>query len=75
MSGAISGINTKIIFVKMLRRVGKFNDKVGHFCSYCAKFNDALNDAVAKVDLRILTINACNTYEAFEAGGGLLMKG
>ena len=75
--GAISGVNTKIIFVKMLRRIGKFHDKsqIGTVCSYRAKFNDALNDAAARMDLRILTISSCNSYDHFDSSGNLSAKG
>ena len=75
--GAISGVNTKIIFVKMLRRIGKFHNKsqIGTVCSYRAKFNGALNDAVAKMDLRILTISSCNSYDHFDSSGNLSAKG
>ena len=34
-----------------------------------------LNDAVAKVDHKILTINSCNTYEHFTPAGSLSIKG
>ena len=41
----------------------------------CAKFNDALNDAVAKVDQYILTINSCSQYKHFDKKGNLSLKG
>ena len=50
--GAVSGSPTELIFVKMLRRIGQFHDKLKmvQICSLRAKFNDALNDAVVKID-------------------------
>ena len=68
---------TKIIFVKMLKRVGKFHpdSRMFQICNLRAKFNDSLNDAVAKVDQYILTINSCNTYDHFDRLGNLSPKG
>ena len=75
--GAVTGCPTTPIFVKMLRRIGHFNEKskMAKICALRAKFNDALNDAVAKVDQRILTINSCSMYEDFERDGSLSRKG
>ena len=43
---------TKVIYVKMLRRIGRFheNSRMAGVCNLRAKFNDALNDAVAKTN-------------------------
>ena len=75
--GAVYGCETSIIFVKMIRRIGSFNENsvTGAVFSLRNKFNDALNDAVAKVDQRILTINHCCTYEDFTKSGKLSPKG
>ena len=75
--GTLSGYCTKIIFVKMIRRVGKFNDlsKFGRISGWRAKFNDALNDAAAKIDQYVLTINDYCTYEHFDRFGNLSIKG
>ena len=75
--GAVTGCPTTTIFVKILRRIGHFNEKsrMAKICALRAKFNDALNDAVAKVDQRILTINSCNMYEDFERDGNFSRKG
>ena len=62
---------TKVIFVHMLRRVGKFGDKVSAINALQAKFNDALNDSASKINQFILTINSCNQYEHFNHKGGL----
>ena len=43
--------------------------------SWRPKFNHVLNDAVAKFDPRILTINSCSTFEHFEKKGALSQKG
>ena len=74
--GAVSG-STKIIFVKMIHRVGSFHDgSVMHgICNLRSKFNDSLNDVVAKVDQFILTINSCNAYKDFTKTRGLSSRG
>ena len=65
--GAVSG-STKIIFVKMICRIGNFNEQSTTYavCGLRNKFNDALNDAVAKIGQYILTINSCSAYEDFK---------
>ena len=75
--GSLSGYNPTVIFVRMLRRVGKFNQysKINGILQLCARFNDSLNDAVAKIDQRILTINSCNSYDHFDRLGNLSSKG
>ena len=75
--GAVSGVATTVIYVRMLKRIGKFHakSKINGICALCAKFNDALNDEVAKIEHRILTISSCNTYEHFDCSGNLSMKG
>ena len=74
--GAVFG-TPSIIFVKMLRRIGNYGSEtiLAGALSLRAKFNDALNDAVAKTDLRILTITACNTYEDFDHKAMLSIRG
>ena len=61
----------------MLRRVGKYGDETipGKLNKLRLHFNDALNDAVAKVGQYILTINSCNAYEDYDNRGYLLVKG
>ena len=39
------------------------------------KFNDALNDAVAKVDQRILMLNSCFAEEHFDVWGNISARG
>ena len=67
----MSGYSTKIIFIKMLRCIGNFFDQssIAKVCNLYAKFNDSLNDAVAKLDQRILTIDTCSTHEHFDKCG------
>ena len=76
--GALTGLGgTSLIFVKMLRRIGSFHpeSRIKAVCSLRPKFNDALNDATAKIDQKILTTNSCNTYEHFDKDGNLSPKG
>ena len=63
--------NTKVIYVRMLKRIGQFGDNIMAVNSLRAKFNNALNDAAAKLDQYILTVNSCNLYEHFDHKGGL----
>ena len=73
--GAVSG-TTQILFVHMLRSYGTFKEsKLSQILDLRPRSNDALNDAVAKVDQRILTINSCNTYEHFNSKANLSLKG
>ena len=76
--GAVAGTSgTKIIFVRMLCRQGNFNpnSKIANILALRAKYNDALNDAVAKIDQYMLTINSCNQYDHFDQWGNLSPKG
>ena len=61
----------------MLHRVGSFHQgsTMQGVCSLCPKFNDALNDLVAKIDQRVMTINSCNTYDHFDKRGDLSLRG
>ena len=65
--GALSAFTTKIVFVRMIRRIGKFHElsKYVQIAHLRPKLNDALNDATAKIDHYIVTINSCNAYEDF----------
>ena len=58
-----SGFTPMTIYIRMLRRIRSFNDhsRMAGICHLRAKFNDTLNDAIAKVDQYIMTINSCNT--------------
>ena len=75
--GAVSRFSTKIIFMRMLRRVGHFPEesKIHNICQLRAKFNDALNDTIAKVDHYIMTITSCNQYQHYDKSGKLSMSG
>ena len=69
--------STNIIFIKMLPRIGPFNEssRLNGILNLCNKANDAMNDAVAKAEFRLLTISSCNAYEDFNKKGGLSTKG
>ena len=71
------GYATKIIYVRMLRRYGSFhaNSKINGICDLRVKFNDALNNAVAKTEQYILTVNSCNSFDHFDRHGMLSTKG
>ena len=75
--GSISGCDTKIIFLCMLRRRGSFSDQsiMHNVCQLRSKFNDVLNDNVAKNEHHIMTINSCDSYEHFDRAGKLSIKG
>ena len=75
--GAITGFSPKIIFVKMIHRVGHFHpdSKMFNISKFRPKFNDSLNDAIAKIDQYILTIASCSTYEHFDIDSNLSAKG
>ena len=75
--GALTGLTPTIIFVRMLRRVGKFSKESRRFAihSLRSKFNDSLNDAVAKRGHRIMTVNSCNAYEHYDHRGNLTPVG
>ena len=75
--GALSGVQTSIVFVRMLRRIGSFQpgSKMEGVCSLLAKFNDSLNDAVAKIGQHIMTITSCASYEHFNDKGLLSPTG
>ena len=68
---------TKIIFVKMLQHAYTAPEKSPLHAALKLrnKFNDALNDAVAKIDHYLLTVNSCNAYEDYSHKGDLSDKG
>ena len=72
-----ANLTTKIIFVRMLRRIGHFREEsdMRFICDLGPRFNDALNDSGAKLSCFILTINSCNAYEHFEKSGNLSKAG
>ena len=67
--------STSIIFVRMLRRIGRFSEKIATVNNLQPKFNDALNHAAAKSGNRILTIASCHLYEHYDHKGGLSALG
>ena len=73
--GALYDFTTKIIFVKMLCRIGKYSASLNSINQLCPHFNDALNDAAAKINQYVLTINSCGTYEHFDHRGLLSTRG
>ena len=66
-----------MIFIRMLCRVEHQHQggRVDKVMSLRAKFNDALNDAVAGIEQRMMTITSCNTLAHFDRWGKLLEKG
>ena len=70
--GALTGYAPKVIFIRMLRRAGRFrSESLNQLYDLRPKYNDALNDSVAKVNQYILTINSCKSYEDFDKHGKL----
>ena len=67
---------TKIIFTRMLKRIGTFHEQspINNLVQLRAKMNDALNNIVAKMEHYILTINGCTSYEHFDKQGKLSVK-
>ena len=76
--GTIYRNDPSIIFVRMIQHAnlnlhrGSYLDEL---YTLQPKFNDALNDAVARIDQHILTINSCNTSSHFTHKGKLSTKG
>ena len=75
--GSVLGCATKMVFMRMLRRVGKYQEgsHIDKIDSLRAGFNDALNDVVAKIGHYMLTINSCNSYEHYDRAGKLSISG
>ena len=68
--------NPTIIFVRMIRRVDSYGEsKNQQIYNLRAKVNDALNDAAARINQHILTINSCNTSSHYDLWGNLSNKG
>ena len=74
--GAVYG-STKIIFVKMFWHAYTAPEKSPLHAALKLrnKFNDALNDAVAKIDHYLLTVNSYNANEDYTHKGELSDKG
>ena len=73
--GAISGCLTKVIYVRMLRPIGKFDKHTMLVNGLRSKFNDALNDAVAKIEEYMLTVSSYHQCEHYDHKGRLSEKG
>ena len=75
--GSLSGLSTSIIFTRMLCRVGSYHPDSCLAATLALKnrFNDVLNDATAKINQYILTINSCNAYEHYNKHGMLSLHG
>ena len=75
--GAVNDTDPTIINVNAVRRVEFFRpgSKLESYCSVRTKFNDTLNDCVARQDQRILTIRSCTTMDHFDQWGKLSAKG
>ena len=61
----------------MICRIGHFNENsnIARVFELKNKFNDALNQAVAKINQYMMTINSYNTFEHFDYKGDLSDKG
>ena len=61
----------------MLHRIGRYHEHSNMFKTSILwpKFNDALNDAVAKIDQYILTVNSCGAYEHYDSQRRLSIAG
>ena len=68
--------STTVIYVRMLHWIRWLNENTSMYAihSLWPRYNDALNDAVVKVNECILTINSCNHYEDFTHLGQLSTK-
>ena len=76
--GAVYVYDPSLIFVRMLHRHDitlQRGSKKDEIFSLRAKFNDALNMAVAWINHRMLTINSCNSGSHFTHLGELSQKG
>ena len=71
--GAIFGADPKIIFLKAMRRASFYpkGSQLERLCMARTKFNDALNEAVAKYNNHIMNITACNLPEHYNRYGRL----
>ena len=75
--GSLTNLSTSIIFVRMIRHIGSFqpNSRMQKICDLRLRFNDSLNDATAKIQQHILTINSCSSYDHFDKRGMLSLFG
>ena len=76
--GAVYGNDPTVIYICMIRRIDltlRRGSKKDEVFALWAKFNDALNNAVARADQRIMTINSCNSTAHFTHLGELSDKG
>ena len=75
--GAIYTGDPKMIFVRMIRRIDKYQHgtKLDQIYGLRSKFNDHLNDMAAQIEQLMLTINSCNTSGHFDRWGNLSQKG
>ena len=75
--GSVYSGDLKLIFVRMLRRPLPIShvSNMSAVCGWMSKFNYALNDAVAKNDLNIMTIMSRNGPEHYDRWRNLSEKG
>ena len=75
--GVVFGEHPVVIYVKTLRRPIYYppSSKIGKICSVRARFNEALNDAVAQIGHHIMNITNCSELEHFDASGRLSKTG
>ena len=74
---AVFGAHLRVVYTCMIRCVDTFRrgSKLDEVYSLRAKFNDALNNAAARSNQYILTINSCCTSAHFDQWGNLSQKG
>ena len=74
---AININDPTIVYTTMIRHPHTYpqGSKLEAICSLRPKFNEILNEAVARQDNRILSIKGCESSECFERSGKLSLKG
>ena len=77
MPGAVFCGDPKVIFVRMLRRYINYTpgSKLDLLFGLHPKFNDCLNNTVAEIEQKMLTVTACNSRDHFDFHGNLTIKG
>ena len=65
--GAVYGDHPTVIYIKTLRRPTYYppSSKIGRICVTRLRFNEALNNTVAKMDNHIMNITYCNQEADF----------
>ena len=75
--GAVAEDDPTVILVRMLRWHDRYTQgsHLEKIISLRAKFNDALNEMACNMNLRIMTMNSCNTSNHYDQWGNLSVKG